>query len=90
MPGLEVAPTEIREDLAVAKKNYAATGSSLSREDRKTWAGERTPREVELRGELRAKFDLLRDGTPIDEDPWEEIDRISAELQEKDGGKPGP
>lgn len=89
MAGLEVAPSELREDLAVARKNYAASGSSLSAEDRKTWAGELTPREVELRGQLREKFDLLQDGTPIDEDPWEEIDRISAELQAKDGGKPG-
>jgi hypothetical protein len=83
-PGWEVATSERLSQLEVARARYAATGSALSPEDRGSWAGELTGRQVELRRELRAKLDYLKGGErPDTSESWEEVDRLLAALGEE-------
>ena len=68
--------------LAEARARYDATGSAITVEERASWGGLLTPREQQLRSEIRERCDYLRAGDrPDTSEVHEEIDRLLGQLQ---------
>ena len=87
-PDWEVADSERSAMLAEARERYAATGSAITDEERASWGGELTPREVELRAEVKRASHYLRTGDrPDATEAWERLDALLAELREEADAK---
>lgn len=81
-PEWRVARSEREAMLSEARASFIATGSAITEEERASWGGELTARELELRHELRAKLDYLRSGNRPDTfETWELVDALLFELE---------
>jgi len=81
--GAPIASPDRDALLAKARESYEATGSVMSVEERASWGGLLTPREIELRKRIRERCAYLRAGDRSDtSEVLEEVDRLLEELRQ--------